>query len=1443
MSLDDVRNATSRAKKNEITTCELSRKRKLRELYACAAFLNAAHQPKLHDLPFDAEPDENELRFLDENDIAKGRYFRDSTLPSPYQNAKVSPKSPSISNSKAPVSFSSTSSPPSIAGGAVAADEQPRGASASPNTVTQSKPCGPADSDDVVLDKITDGDSTHVPRPKRLKLSEENEDQALHPRGDVLSDGPSIDPKKDMPITSEDIANLPELEIPSQDSTTTPRPPQVVHLPPKEEQERHLREIEHAQEKAVQRERKEDERLGLPHGSVTGELASSPSSTVGPYSTATPHPNHHSPDTSPDEETFRDSVAQLRQPDTERRSEEQTAKAEHDNALKWSMKAARESARAHSPETPDAQLQLEDEQAIRLARDSNYYNSKVPGGPPSFAGESHSLTSQAEDAVPEKQSNDVSSHIDSPSGAQIVDTVPPTSTDTLEGKVPNLATPTEQPTPPVDVEMQDAPIPVSHEKQAKLLTPNMEDITAHALPAIPKTPNEKIQSSLSLTAPVNGALTPSSTRASTSGSPSQPRNSERKDRSKLSVVFAKQENVRPVNSLQLYNEDYAALRGASHDSSKDYLQGLFSFQAHHPPRSTPLQELLSSSRKTVTTSNTLASLRECQDYKILKRVYQLQNANRWSLRQIQKCAEPPRPTCHLDHLLTEMRWMHTDFKEERKWKVALASTFAEWCAEYVASSPKQRESLRIRVRPHRKLDAAAETNDDEMQDAPTPDLIPSNANETESESFPEDDDVLSGFNGLNAPVGLFSLGYGDVVMKMERTPASDALLQELPAYEPTLVTGQSAADTPSTSTSDPPILPVSKLVTGKLVSLVTGPPRKRSRYEYEQEDEPVNTPSRSHTSEHSMPSTPGRRFNRNDLPPEMTDVALFNPENKHVRDRIQAGHAFRPPSEFAMPSTNFFESRVSSQWLWDEDQKLRSLVKEYTFNWSLIALALSLPSLFTSGAERRTPWECFERWVQLEGLPAEMSKTQYFRTYQSRLEAAQRTVSAQHQALQQQLQQQAQAAGQTLSSQVRRRTTQPIRVERRKNNRYLAIIDGMRKLARKRESAAHKQQESAKAAQLRKAHEAAAPKTSVHTPQEFSRLKYEREVKILEKQEQYRINLQRAAAAQRQGQVAGQPSAMPNGVSQPQRNGTPNINAPGPSPLANSTSQSGHPSTNINMQARSHSGQPSMQSGFPNGNISGISMGVQGIPQAQMQANIQGQQRMPPPENMRLAMQRGQYPPTNQHQFQLQQQQINLAGNISASHIGAGNGMPNPSMIASMTSQNMNGNSNPSINGISGSAASPRMSQLNPSLQNQSRSLSSGHVPAIHNIQNQLKAQHPEWSPEQVTKAATDQMKQYSLRAQRASAINAAAGVSAVGAANQIGSNVYLQNGGAVAGSPSPNSAQNYQQLRQQMMHQRPQQAGSPRLNSARPPSRSATPQNPQLQQSPGLPQAQLARN
>ncbi|KAF2262541.1 hypothetical protein CC78DRAFT_545735 [Lojkania enalia] len=1460
MSLDGLRDALVREKKNEIANLEVSRKRKLRELYHYTALLNFP-QPTLQHKNgvFGDELDDNVVRFLDDNDMAKGRRFDDSTLPYPHIYAHPAPVSTPLDIPKTTPTPIAKSSPSPVVNAVPSLEEQLRAASASPAVANQllpsvvsalprdevcaadsssKSPCLESPSRPLshvaehAVEETTDEPPNGAQQPEPLLPSKNPIVQNGIVQLEPPVDGPSVDSKDAIPPTSEDSEVLPDAD--AQGAPVQELKPQVVHLPPQEVQEARLRETERKLGKAAEKERKEQEKLTIPNASAPTDLVSSPSSTVGPYSQATPHAPHHSPDTSPDTETFQDHIPPQVQNDAGPDLAAEQAKEEHERALKRQMQEAGERARTTSSPTPEVERQIEDEQAIRLARDGK--NSLRENEPASGA---QSLTEHAEEVVAhgaELDSNE-SAYVKLPQAP--VDSLPtPTTTapessnvgseiaDGISAKVPEtVPTGAEHPTPPadVDVEMEDTSVPVKEQKA----TPQPQ--SCHSERITTRVSSGAIwQKSVSdigeRSAAPKPILTPRSSNVSTSTSPVRSRPRDRKAKEISTVIFAKQDANRASKALQLYNEDYASLQGASQDPSRDYLLGLFQYQAHHPPRSVPLQDLLASARKTVSTAGTLATIREAQDYKILKRVYQLQNANRWSLRQLQKSAEPPRPVCHLDHLLAEMKWMQTDFKEERRWKKALAATFADWCAEYVNSDPEVRASLRVRARVPRPMQSV----DEDMKDAPTPDLIPSGANETESESFADDEELFSNF-GSNPPAGIFSLGFNDVVMKIDRTPTSDAMLRELPIYEP------SFDDVTPPSFCDPPIAPVSKFITGKLVSKIRGPPRKRSRYEYDSEDEPSSPPSRSGTSaEHSMPSTPGRRlYHRNDLPPEMTDVALFNPENKHVRDRLQAAHQFRPPTEFPMPTVHFFENRNSSQWLWDEDQKLRSLVKEYTFNWSLVAQELALPSIFTSGSGRRTPWECFERWVQLEGLPAEMSKTQYFRTYQTRLEQAQRTVMAQHQAQQQQLQQAVQQ-GQQISGQPRRRTTQPIRVERRRDNRHLAMIDGMRKLARKRESVAHKQAEAQKAAALRKAHEPAPPKTNVHTPQEFSRLKWDRE-----EQTRKRLQMQEMTMRAMQSRQASMQGQIPNGVNQPQRTGTPNAGNV-PAQMAN-PAQPGLPTANGNMPVRPVPGQQSMQGSFPNGNMSPIGMNVSVVPQAQMQTQRQSAQRMGPPDQVRMAMQRGQFPTTNQHQFQLQQQQINMASNLTAS-MGMGNAMPNANMMASMAGQNMNGNMNGSMNGMSNNAGSPRSGQVNPSLQNAARPLSSGHMPQLLQIQNTLKAQHPDWTPDQVSKASSDQLSKFLAR-QRA--MNAATGNPGMNGSPPIGSNVYMQNGG-MANSPSPNTVQNYQaQLVQQqrMISQQRQQAGSPSLNSVRPASRSATPQNPQLQQSPGMQQAQISRN
>lgn len=929
--------------------------------------------------------------------------------------------------------------------------------------------------------------------------------QATTPADATVSDEPSVDPSRVL-ASNTDENGAASLETSLEDKQA--KTPQVVHLPSKEVQEARLRETEQKLEKVAEKERREDERLAIPHPNGSTDLVSSPSSTVGAYSQATPHAPHHSPDTSPDTESFHDHSQPALPAIDALDPATQQVKGDHERALQKDMRDARERARDMDSPTPDVEKQIEDEQAIRLARDgksSLSESDQVPRAGPS---------SQANDVVDTAQANErFAATQTSPDPA--MDSLPtPTTTapepSTVHSDVAFDATAKvvdadSHPTPPADadVEMGNAQSAAEHQHTQP---PRPERMTTRVSSgAIRQKSVSEIIADKSIP---RAALTPRSSNLSTLNSPMHTKSRDAKAKEVSTVVFAKKSPRRGSKALQAYNEDYASLQGASEDSSRDYLEGLFKYQAHHPPRSIPLQELVATARKTMSTAGTLAMIREHQDYKILKRVYQLQNANRWSLRQLQKSAEPERPFTHHDQLLLEMKAMHTDFKEERKWKQALAATFAEWCADFVHASLEEQESLCVnaRIPPAAKPTQQA---DESMDDAPTPDLVQSPAHETESESFADEDELRTPLS-TNPPIGLFSLGYNDVVMKIDRTPASDTMLHELPFYSPVL---EGSGDGNPFSLAEPPILPVSKYVTGKLVSQIRGPPKKRSRFDYDSEDEPSSPPSRSGTSaEHSMPSTPGRRlFCRNDLPPEMTDVALFNAENKHVRDRLQAAHQFRPPTEFNMPSVAFFEHRTPSQWLWEEDQKLRALVKEFTFNWSLVSQQLSLPSMFVSGSGRRTPWECFERWVQLEGLPAEMSKTQYFRTYQGRLEQANKTVFAQYQAQQQQ---QSQQQGQTPAQPRRRPTTTPIRVERRRENRHLAIIDGMRKLARKRESAAHKQAEAQKAAALRKAHEPVPSKSNVHTPQEFSRLKWEREEKMKLRQQQQELAVRVSLSAE-----------------------------------------------------------------------------------------------------------------------------------------------------------------------------------------------------------------------------------------------------------------------------------------------------------------------------------------
>lgn len=503
------------------------------------------------------------------------------------------------------------------------------------------------------------------------------------------------------------------------------------------------------------------------------------------------------------------------------------------------------------------------------------------------------------------------------------------------------------------------------------------------------------------------------------------------------------------------------------------------------------EQLLGNTHKTLSSSDCQIVLQENQACKVLRRIYHLQQNEKWSLRQPKRCPEPPRQSTTWDTLLQEMAWMRSDFREERKWKRAVARNLAEACAEWVASSDEERKYLQVKatIPPRTESDLSAEDSihppEDDSLPTPMPDLIPSD----DADSPMDVDEEPHEWNVETiAPSAIFALQDDEVIFPLQRTAASDQLLDELPLYGAPLKIPKGDLAVPE---FDPdahwrrPALPLSKYVEGELVLKPAGPRLRQSRFKYIVEDEEDDFEVAGSSSSDEKISSLG---------PENTNVALFRPEMKAIRDRLHAGHQFRPPTESLMPSQSFYENRLASAWTALEDEELRRQVREYSYNWSLISKNISSNSLFISAEDRRTPWECFERWVQLEGFPNDVARTQYFQTYQRRIDSAQRAIAQANENARPQV-----GANGAVTPVQRRRPTLPIRVDRKPHRRHFATIDAMKKLAKKREATVAKQQQTANNQNRRTSTENPQQKLPTKTPEDYSRLRHEREKQMHEK--------------------------------------------------------------------------------------------------------------------------------------------------------------------------------------------------------------------------------------------------------------------------------------------------------------------------------------------------------
>ena len=1305
-------------------------------------------------------------------DPCSGGYFDETTISIP----SITQDDDSVSASQ--LNRHSTQSPGTVQA-SIDADATAKNASVVPHTPAHV----PNESDTVA---VTQSSTPALPET----TSDVPISAAYSQRAAEQPDGPGVVPDKVAPPEPEEEASFSSTTQQLLDLESPQRPAKVVYLPSEDAKDERLHEVEEEERsRKSSTDQAKTSRPATTHLQTQAELASSPSSTVGAYSAATPMPPQDSPDTSPDSESA-EQVEVLPPKDMRPSAEEQREKEQHDRLLEAQKELANKAALG-DVSTADEQLRWEEREAAAREAEERAAHESVDGPEPD-ARNSEEQT-QAEEVIEGVECNKEAEQLES---EQRQVSEPSTQQSTVTGNAKpqdaqddgdNITVAPRNKAPlTIDTTSLQQPTIEANGPHTRIFADGEPMITRTLSGALPKrTVSEILSDTLSQPGhPPAGLHSPEAISPMTLR---HPRDTPVAGPSTATLRTPRRPPPPPEQPHTPYNsqsalEDLTALKGAAEDPDRDYLEPLFRIQAHDSPnvRTTALPDLVRSASKNLSTEDHFTTLHERLDYRILRRIYQLQNAVKWPLRQMEAQKQPDQPITHHDHMMTEMKWMRKDFKAERKMKKSVCTWLADRCAAWVAASATERKRMQVRfTQPKQKRNQPQESEDQ------LPDL------EQSGESAPEDDvapltprSVAALPNVLVVPPEL-----SDTVSGLQKSGKLSKAVQSLP------VTGWPKAPPRA------PLIALSKFIEGRVLPNSHAPSRKRSRYDYEDDAVLLDQESR------------GKRLREErELLPEDQDSALFHPENKPIRERLHANNAFRPPSEFVMPATQFYEFRNGSQWIWEDDQKLRKLAKEYSFNWSLIADELNLPGSFKSSAERRTPWECFERWVELDQLPTEMRKTMYFKTWFQRLEqssqAAERRYQAQVAAIQ------AQSNTQTTHVPMRRRTV-PTRVDKRKNTRYLWLVDAMRKLARKKEQHAYKQAEGkysdayllADKTQLEAdkktaAHRAAAqrknaadnnqqrPVQPMRTPQEFSKMRYEADLKAAEQQRQNRqkyFEAQRQMMVQRaqQQQQAMQQNGGTGGAGPNQQQQRPGSSSNVPQGAAQQAQM---------QQANGQQAQPNMNSQVPqqtrqalpmatrNGHLAVPQISAQGIPQAQMRAP---NGHMPNPQEMQRiahanAQARSQY--GGQGQGQPQQYQQQMPSNASMASPG-GSGMnaqqqlqSSQAMLAAAMQQ---GSHVPHQN-----TAPQQQMSVSPSMpppptpqQTHPQALSSGHVPALLNIKNQLQAKFPTCNDQQINQMATEMLKSQSANTNQArqSAMNAAAGING-GVAPQSNMQVYAHN-------------------------------------------------------------------
>lgn len=815
----------------------------------------------------------------------------------------------------------------------------------------------------------------------------------------------------------------------------------------------------------------------------------------------------------------------------------------------------------------------------------------------------------------------------------------------------------------------------------------------------------------------------------------------------------------------------------------------------------PLVKLMPSTHKVVTSTMFETALTEGKINVVHSRIEELKRQGKWSLRQPTKFVDPIRSNVrtHWDNLLSEMNWMAIDFREEKKLKIATCAFIAQSISDYwnygkvccvkrkpITHTVSQDEDVNMDLVNLENTTEDIETNEKDSIDISKLLQRPDPSTEFSPPTLPEvtPEDFL---NAQESSQSMFKVSIDlDSLNAQNRT-----LLEELPAF--------SSFEHFDDKYDTAPLAAVSK-------SLIPV-----------EDDSWYNVLFKQIVDESSV------------VPAQQKGLFGFSSQ-KRINTSI------KPPPP---PSLKYLDLRTPTIWLPEDDQNLIEYVNQFSFNWGVVSAYLSKKPTrsYSSNIERRTPWQCFERYIQLND------------TFQINDMRGQNTLSAmkwlEH--------------AHNIQATTKRRIS-PLGVgvdsiqRGHKRLRWASMFEAIRKCMRKRESVTRPNN-----TQVRKS--ADDKKLVAPTPAELSKLKFERDKAIQE--------------AYMQNPANGFRGRMPtSGVSTPNRpvdghsaNAPIPIPVPGPPAVsAGNTAAAvgqtnGPPRSASQSQVQSQNQQQQAQQRFNDASKRPNSVPVpqpqqrQSIPQVSQTAN--NGQRLPQagtampkvtgpngtpytPEQIQQLMQ------MRQRKMMQQQAQSGNVPNIPQSSPSPNN-LANAQIANPQVNNNMRSNSNPHVS----STSSPLIGQSQPLNANNGNARKLTFVPAhVSAIINQIQSQNPNMSKQEVTKIAAQYLANLQAKQHRANSLNGGnsntGSVSATPVSVQAGaqsrpqssqaSPIGVPNAKLATGVPTPQ-----QILQQQGMSSSPTNQ-SPNLQQVQPQQQGRVQQQSPTIQSPRVPIQQASQ-